>query len=141
MRISFNPTVLREILTPLGQIIVFILGSGLILSTVMLLLALALAGSPVNQLTFSRYGVDLFAYTLSNLPQVLLDGVTIGFVYAAIALGYTMVYGVLEFINFAHSEIFMVGGVVGGEVLAYFEHTGALATMNQFVIIALAILL
>ena len=36
-------------------------------------------------------------------PQVLLDGIILGFMYALIALGYTMVYGVLEFINFAHS--------------------------------------
>ena len=37
--------------------------------------------------------------------------------YALIALGYTMVYGVLEFINFAHSEIFIVGAFVGVEIL------------------------
>ncbi|MEW6290450.1 MAG: branched-chain amino acid ABC transporter permease [Thermodesulfobacteriota bacterium] len=42
---------------------------------------------------------------------------TIGFVYATIALGYTMVYGVLEFINFAHSEIFAIGAFVGVEIL------------------------
>ena len=50
-------------------------------------------------------------------PQVLLDGLILGFMYALIALGYTMVYGVLEFINFAHSEIFMVGAFVGVEIL------------------------
>lgn len=127
MRKRFDPTVLREILIPLGQIVVFILGSGFILSSIILLLALALAGSPVNQLTISRYGVDLFAYTLSNLPQVLLDGVTIGFVYAAIALGYTMVYGVLEFINFAHSEIFAIGAFIGVEILIFLDGTGAFA--------------
>mgnify|MGYP003693833207 CR=1 FL=1 len=38
--------------------------------------------------------------------------------YALIALGYTMVYGVLEFINFAHSEIFVVGAFVGVEILS-----------------------
>lgn len=43
----------------------------------------------------------------------LLDGLTLGSLYALIALGYTMVYGVLELINFAHSEVFMVG-VFGG---------------------------
>jgi branched-chain amino acid transport system permease protein len=50
-------------------------------------------------------------------PQVLLDGIILGFMYALIALGYTMVYGVLEFINFAHSEIFIVGAFVGVEIL------------------------
>ncbi len=51
------------------------------------------------------------------LPSTLADGLLLGLVYAVIALGYTMVYGVLEFINFAHSEIFMVGGMVGLELL------------------------
>jgi len=50
------------------------------------------------------------------LPQVLFDGLVLGFVYAMIALGYTMVYGVLELINFAHSEIFMIGAVTGVEI-------------------------
>jgi len=50
------------------------------------------------------------------LPQILFEGLVLGFVYAMIALGYTMVYGVLELINFAHSEIFMIGGVIGVEV-------------------------
>ena len=39
-----------------------------------------------------------------------MDGLTLGAVYALIALGYTLVYGVLRLINFAHSEIFMIGG-------------------------------
>ncbi|HNW86323.1 MAG TPA: branched-chain amino acid ABC transporter permease, partial [Candidatus Limiplasma sp.] len=41
------------------------------------------------------------------IPQLLSDGLALGFVYAIVALGYTMVYGILEFINFAHSELFM----------------------------------
>ncbi|BAW02663.1 inner-membrane translocator [Thermus thermophilus] len=53
------------------------------------------------------------------LPQVLFDGLILGFIYAMIALGYTMVYGVLELINFAHSEIFMIGAVTGVEVFRY----------------------
>lgn len=56
---------------------------------------------------------------LALLPQVIFDGFILGFVYAMVALGYTMVYGVLELINFAHSEIFMIGAVVGVEVFRY----------------------
>ena len=41
--------------------------------------------------------------------QTLLDGWTVGSLYALIALGYTMVYGILQFINFAHSNVFMLG--------------------------------
>src|SRR6266540_4185512 len=59
-------------------------------------------------------------------PQVLLDGLILGFMYALIALGYTMVYGVLEFINFAHSEIFITGAFVGVEVLLGLKAAGVL---------------
>lgn len=58
---------------------------------------------------------------LQLLPSVLLEGLLLGFVYAMIALGYTMVYGVLGLINFAHSEVFMIGSVAGIEV---FRHLG-----------------
>jgi branched-chain amino acid transport system permease protein len=63
---------------------------------------------------------------LDILPQVLLDGLILGFMYALIALGYTMVYGVLEFINFAHSEIFIVGAFVGVEILLGLRSAGLL---------------
>lgn len=45
--------------------------------------------------------------------QNLINGLALGGVYALVALGYTMVYGVLQFINFAHSEIFMLGAFAG----------------------------
>ncbi|WP_242340435.1 branched-chain amino acid ABC transporter permease [Anaeromyxobacter sp. SG66] len=64
---------------------------------------------------------------IGMLPQVLLDGVILGFMYALIALGYTMVYGVLEFINFAHSEIFILGAFVGVEILLGLQGAGVLA--------------
>ncbi len=43
------------------------------------------------------------------LIQQIINGITLGAVYALIALGYTMVYGILELINFAHGEIYMIG--------------------------------
>ena len=45
--------------------------------------------------------------------QHLLTGITIGCSYALIALGYTLVYGVLKLINFAHGEIYMIGAYLG----------------------------
>lgn len=45
--------------------------------------------------------------------QQLINGLSLGAIYALIALGYTMVYGVLRFINFAHSDVFMVGAFAG----------------------------
>jgi branched-chain amino acid transport system permease protein len=48
-----------------------------------------------------------------ELLQQLINGLALGAIYALIALGYTMVYGVLRFINFAHSDVFMVGAFAG----------------------------
>ncbi|MFZ5875728.1 MAG: branched-chain amino acid ABC transporter permease [Nitrospirota bacterium] len=45
--------------------------------------------------------------------QQLINGLTLGGVYALVALGYTMVYGILELINFAHGEIYMLGAYLG----------------------------
>lgn len=67
-----------------------------------------------------------FDLLIGILPQVFIDGVILGFMYALIALGYTMVYGVLEFINFAHSEIFIVGAFVGAEILLGLKSAGVL---------------
>ncbi len=77
---------------------------------------------------------------LSIFPQVLMDGIVLGFMYALIALGYTMVYGVLEFINFAHSEIFMIGAFVGVEILLMLEASGSLATMHPALVLAQVLL-
>jgi branched-chain amino acid transport system permease protein len=70
-------------------------------------------------------------------PQVLLDGIILGFMYALIALGYTMVYGVLEFINFAHSEIFIVGAFVGVEILLALKGAGLLEGLPWMVVLLL----
>jgi branched-chain amino acid transport system permease protein len=50
---------------------------------------------------------------MAEFLQQLLNGLALGAIYALIALGYTMVYGVLRFINFAHSDVFMVGAFAG----------------------------
>lgn len=50
---------------------------------------------------------------MSQFLQQLLNGLFLGSIYALIALGYTMVYGVLRFINFAHGDVFMLGAFAG----------------------------
>jgi branched-chain amino acid transport system permease protein len=50
---------------------------------------------------------------LSEFLQQIINGLSLGAIYALIALGYTMVYGILRFINFAHSDVFMVGAFMG----------------------------
>ncbi|MEP9406873.1 branched-chain amino acid ABC transporter permease [Peribacillus frigoritolerans] len=48
-----------------------------------------------------------------ELIQQLVNGISLGSIYALIALGYTMVYGIVKLINFAHGDVFMVGSFVG----------------------------
>ena len=45
--------------------------------------------------------------------QLTVDGLTLGSIYALIALGYTLVYGILKLLNFAHGDVFMVGAFIG----------------------------
>ena len=52
-------------------------------------------------------------WPVTEFLQQLINGLALGAIYALIALGYTMVYGVLRFINFAHSEVFMIGAFAG----------------------------
>jgi branched-chain amino acid transport system permease protein len=125
-RLSTSP-IFKGVILPLGQIIVFIISTGLVLSLFMTIFALIVRGSAIDQYVKNLQNIDILTYTLMNLPQVLIDGVVLGFVYAAIALGYTMVYGVLEFINFAHSEIFAIGAFVGVEVLIALKSSGVMA--------------
>ncbi len=54
---------------------------------------------------------------LAQLPQQLVNGLTLGSVYALIALGYSMVYGILQLLNFAHGDVYMVGAFIGFGVL------------------------
>ena len=49
------------------------------------------------------------SYLFDNFFSLTLTGLTLGAVYGLVALGYTLVYGVLRLINFAHSEVFMYG--------------------------------
>src|ERR1051326_4849369 len=50
---------------------------------------------------------------MQEFLQNLLNGIAAGSIYALIALGYTMVYGILKLINFAHGDVFMIGSFVG----------------------------
>ncbi len=61
---------------------------------------------------------------MTTFLQQLINGLTVGSVYALIALGYTMVYGIIELINFAHGEIYMLGAYLGIIFLAVLTHLG-----------------
>jgi len=53
--------------------------------------------------------------------QIVISGLQLGFVYALIALGYTMVYGIVKLINFAHGDVFMVGSFVSFYAVTRFQ--------------------
>ncbi|MGG1593152.1 branched-chain amino acid ABC transporter permease [Terribacillus saccharophilus] len=76
-----------------------------------------------------------------TLPQVLIDGLTLGAIYAIIALGYTMVYGILELINFAHGEIFMAGAFIGTAVLIGLTGLGWVAVMPAIFVLLIVLVI
>ena len=49
--------------------------------------------------------------------QQILNGLLLGSIYALVALGYTMVYGIIQLINFAHGEVVMIGALVSYSVM------------------------
>ena len=65
--------------------------------------------------------------------QQLINGVALGSVYALIALGYTMVYGIITLINFAHGEVFMVGAFIGLLLISYFKVNIFLAIVGAMI--------
>lgn len=65
---------------------------------------------------------------MEQLFQQLINGVSLGSIYALIALGYTMVYGIINLINFAHGDIYMMGAYVGFALTTFF-HLGFLPSL------------
>jgi branched-chain amino acid transport system permease protein len=80
---------------------------------------MVVVGGSVGTLIKGRYGVVQWF-------ELLVFGVTMGSVYALVALGYTMVYGVLRLINFAHGDIMMTGAFSGFFVASAFASSGFL---------------
>jgi branched-chain amino acid transport system permease protein len=77
-------------------------------------------GGTIGTLVSTRYGA-------AQWFDFVMFGITIGSIYALVALGYTMVYGVLRLINFAHGDIMMTGAFAGYFVASAFDHAGFLA--------------
>ncbi len=73
-----------------------------------------------------------------NFWRLTVSGLTAGFIYALIAIGYTLVYGVLQLINFAHSEVFMMGAFVSLFVMQAF--LGVSGSAHGFAVVALVAL-
>jgi branched-chain amino acid transport system permease protein len=75
---------------------------------------------------------------VDNLLQQLLNGITWGSIYALIALGYTMVYGVLRLINFAHGEVYMMGAMTGYYAAHAFGFAGAPSLWGLVVVLTVS---
>jgi branched-chain amino acid transport system permease protein len=79
------------------------------------------------------------AYFLQNFPQQLINGLETGSLYALVALGYTLVYGILEMLNFAHGDVYMVGGFLAAGVAALFVHSGVTAVPAALVVVLMIV--
>lgn len=65
---------------------------------------------------------------MDQVLQQLINGASLGSVYALVALGYTMVYGIIQLINFAHGDVYMVGAYIGYACMAHF-HLGFFSSL------------
>ncbi|MBV9942811.1 MAG: branched-chain amino acid ABC transporter permease [Solirubrobacterales bacterium] len=77
---------------------------------------------------------------MTKFTQELVNGLTQGGLYALVALGYSMVYGVLKLLNFAHGDLYMVGAFVGYFVLQWFGGPAALTVPVPIVIFVMFLL-
>src|SRR5215218_8267922 len=76
---------------------------------------------------------------LQELIQQLINGLSVGAIYALIAVGYTMVYGVLQLINFAHGDVFMVGALLAlvlARAMGFVTPDGVTASWLAFALVA-----
>ncbi len=71
-----------------------------------------------------------------KFAQVMVFGITEGAIYALVALGYTMVYGIIELINFAHGDVFTLSAYIGTTILGFFA-----VTENAFTVLNLIALI
>ncbi len=57
---------------------------------------------------------------MADFVQHIINGIAAGTIYALVALGYTMVYGIIELINFAHGDVFTFGAYIGAAIIGLF---------------------
>lgn len=103
---------------------------GLLIVLFLLVVAIANISSVIS--TETARGNNGIQVLIERLLQQLYFGLSTGSIYALIALGYTLVYGILLMINFAHGEVFMAGAYVGFFVITAMDYNGMLE--NQTVI-------
>ncbi len=75
---------------------------------------------------------------MTEFLQQLVNGITLGIVYALIALGYTMVYGILRLINFAHGDVYMLGAFFGYYAARWIGAAASPSIGKAFLVLAIA---
>jgi branched-chain amino acid transport system permease protein len=80
-------------------------------------------------------------YSVDTWIDLLVDGAGLGGVYALIALGYTMVYGILRMINFAHGDIFMIGAFAGFYTATFLRNIGFLNSSPAASVISIVLMM
>ena len=107
---------------------------------------------PLSELIVNGIGLTLVALVVlwlvvnlvddwSTFVQLSFSGLTRGSMYALIALGYTLVYGILELINFAHGDVFMIGGMITATVVIQLFDLGSnpsIGSLLPVILISLA---
>lgn len=78
---------------------------------------------------------------MQDLGQYIINGISLGSIYALIALGYTMVYGILQLINFAHSDVYMIGAFTGYYTAGFLgiDNSPGLGTLFTLLIAAMIV--
>ena len=74
---------------------------------------------------------------MTDFVQHIVDGISVGAIYALIALGYTMVYGILKLINFAHGDVFMLGSMIGWYASARWSNEASAPSIGGALVITL----
>jgi len=101
--------------------------------------------APVMGLVLVGVVLAWLGYNLYDAPEqffrVFLIGLTNGALYALVALGYTLVYGILELINFAHGDVFMLGAMMAAVLIGEFglTETSSFASVLPAILVALAV--
>ena len=90
---------------------------------------LQLLAAPLITGCESRISQRCYKEIIMNLINSLISGLSLGSVYAIIALGYTMVYGISKMLNFAHGDVIMVGGYVSFILTMYVGFNGWIALL------------
>lgn len=75
---------------------------------------------------------------MEEFLQHLINGVSLGSIYALIALGYTMVYGIMQLINFAHSDVYMIGAFTGYYAAKFLSLSNSPSYLSFFTILLIA---